>query len=296
MKNIIVYLLMLFLSYQCSNKTEEIDLQGHRGCRGIMPENTIPGFIRALELGVTTLEMDVCITKDLKVVVSHEPFMSHEICTKPYGSTIMKEEEMSLNIFEMTYDSMSTYDCGLKDHVRFPAQKKISVSKPLLSEAIDTIEEYIKKKGGEPVKYNIEIKSTPNGDNRYHPVPESFAELVIKDIKRISERTTIQSFDDRPIQYIQKKHPDITKAILIEYEKNPKKVIQRLGFVPEIYSPYFKLIDENVVRVCKEKGMKLIPWTVNEKSDAVKLLEYGVDGIITDYPEKIKEVLSAGAN
>jgi glycerophosphoryl diester phosphodiesterase len=296
MKNIIVYLLILFIGFQCSNKIEKIDLQGHRGCRGIMPENTIPAFIEALEIGVTTLEMDVCITKDLKVVVSHEPFMSHEICTKPDGSPIIKDEEMSYNIYEMAYDSLSTYDCGLKDHPRFPKQRKMGVFKPLLTVAIDSVEAYIKRKGILKVNYNIEIKSNYNWDNRYHPEPGVFAELVLKDIKRVEERTTIQSFDKRPIQYIHNKYPEITKAILVEFESDPKKVIESLGFVPEIYSPYFNLIDDNLISFCRNNNMKLVPWTINEKSDVLKVLEYGVDGIITDYPKKIKEILSARAH
>ena len=295
MKNIIVYLLILFIGFQCSSKIEKIDLQGHRGCRGIMPENTIPAFIKALEIGVTTLEMDVCITKDMKVVISHEPFMSHEICTKPDGEYVSKQEEMTFNIYEMSYDSLARFNCGLKDHPRFSQQTKMNVFKPLLSTAIDSIETYIKSKGISKVNYNIEIKSTSNGDNKYHPAPDVFVELVLKVLKskRIVKRTTLQSFDKRPIQYIYNKYPEITKAILVEFESNPKKVIESLGFTPEIYSPYFKLIDDNLISFCRNNNMKLIPWTINEESDVLKVLEYGVDGIITDYPKKIKEILSA---
>jgi len=293
MKSLGIYLLMLFMGVPCSNKTNQIDLQGHRGCRGKMPENTIPAFIKAVDIGVTTLEMDVCITGDHKVVISHEPFVSHEICTRPDGSLITKDEERAFNIYKMSYDSLTTFDCGLKDHPRFPQQTKIGVFKPLLSVAIDSIETYIKRTRISKVNYNIEIKSTSRGDNKYHPKPEVFSELVLKDIitRGLEKRTTIQSFDKRPIQYIHKKYPEIKTAILVESESNPKKVIEELGFIPHIYSPYFKLIDNNLIRFCKTNNMKLIPWTINEKNDVLKMLEYGVDGIITDYPEKIKEIL-----
>ncbi len=139
--------------------------------------------------------------------------------------------------------------------------------------------------------------STSNGYNKYHPAPYVFVELFLKVLKskRIEQRTTLQSFDKRPIQYIHNKYPEITKAILVEFETNPKKVIESLGFTPEIYSPYFKLIDDNLISFCRNNNMKLIPWTINEESDVLKVLEYGVDGIITDYPKKIKKILSARA-
>ena len=134
-----------------------IDFQGHRGCRGLMPENTIPAFLKALELQVTTLEMDAVITKDGKVIISHEPFFNHEITTKPTGDSVTESEEKSLNIFTMNYDSVVKYDVGLKPHPRFPLQQKIPAIKPLLIDVIDTAENYCNKYKRNPVYYNIEI-------------------------------------------------------------------------------------------------------------------------------------------
>ena len=121
------------------------DLEGHRGCRGLMPENTIPAMLKAIDLNVNTLEMDVVITADKKVVVSHEPFFSHEITTLPSGDTIEAKDEWQYNIFHMTYDSVKLYDVGLKPHPRFPSQQKMKAVKPLLADLIDAVEAYLIK-------------------------------------------------------------------------------------------------------------------------------------------------------
>src|SRR5688572_26482823 len=156
------------------------DKERHRGCRELMPENTLPGMMKALELGVTTLEMDAVITKDRQVVLSHEPFFNHEITTKPDGTYVTEAEEKSLNIFNFPYDEIKRYDVGLKPHPRFPRQQKLKVVKPLLSELIDTVEEYCRRNNQGPVFYNIETKSTPTTDNTYHPAPEVFVDLLMK--------------------------------------------------------------------------------------------------------------------
>ena len=135
------------------------DVQGHRGCRGLLPENTIPAFIKAIDLGVTTLEMDVVFIKDLQAIVSHEPFFNHEITTKPNGTFITEAEEKSLNIYTMNYDEVAKYDVGMKPHPRFTAQEKIKASKPLLSAVIDSAEAYTKKNNLPAIHYNIETKT-----------------------------------------------------------------------------------------------------------------------------------------
>ena len=122
----------------------KFDIQGHRGARGLRPENTIPAFLMALDSGVTTIELDVAITKDKRVVVSHEPWMSAEICLDPNGNDIPKKEEMKYNIYQMTYEQVKQFDCGLKPHERFPEQQKMKIHKPLLSDVIIAVENHIK--------------------------------------------------------------------------------------------------------------------------------------------------------
>jgi glycerophosphoryl diester phosphodiesterase len=261
------------------------DIEGHRGCRGLMPENTIPAFLKALELGVSTLEMDIVITADKQVLVSHDPFMSHEFCRSPEGKAIAAEEESSHNIYRMSFEQVSKYDCGLQPHPRFPQQKKIAVSKPLLKDVIDASEKFIRQHGFS-VGYNIEIKSTLKGDGLFHPAPEEYTDLlmgVLKE-KHTEARTIIQSFDVRPLCYLRKKYPAMVLSYLIENNQSPEQNISELGFVPEIYSLDYTLVNEQLMQYASRKNMKVLPWTVNDLSAIMKLSEMGVNGIITDYP------------
>ena len=265
------------------------DMQGHRGCRGLMPENTIPAMLKAIDLGVTTLEMDVVITKDNQVILSHEPWMEPEITTKPDGSFITTQAEaMQYNIYTMDYAEVKTFDVGMKPHPRFPGQQKMKVVKPLLSDLIDSVENYINRKHLSKVYYNIETKSLPAGDNKYHPVPADFVELLMAIVKekKIEDYVIIQSFDFRSLQYLHKKYPTIKTSMLIEdsEEKDFEGQLQSLGFIPDYYSPNQTMVDDKLVKQCHEKGMKIIPWTVNEPKEIKKLKKMGVDGLISDFP------------
>ncbi len=279
---------------QVSPIPSNFDFQGHRGCRGLMPENTIAAFIKAIDLGVTTLEMDVVITKDLQVVVSHEPFFNHEISTKPNGEAVTEAEEKSLNIFQMDYSAVKRYDVGLKSHPRFPDQQKVAAFKPLLSDVIDSVEAYIKSKGLKPVQYNIETKSSPTTYNVFHPEPKLFVDLLMLVVqqKHIEAKTIIQSFDTRTIQYLHQKNPSIKMAYLFEGMAGGflEKRLEALGFTPTVYSPAYQLVNKSVIETCHAKGIKVIPWTVNKTSQMKKLIELGVDGIISDYPNLFKEI------
>src|SRR6187431_1726823 len=153
-----VFILLFFMSFMDEREFQKpaFDVEGHRGCRGLMPENTVPAMLKAIDLGVTTLEMDVVITKDNKVVVSHEPWFETEITTKPDGSFVNPVEAMQLNISQMSYEEVLKYDVRMKPHPRIPKQQKIKAVKPLLSDLIDSVEEYLVKKNLSKVKYNIE--------------------------------------------------------------------------------------------------------------------------------------------
>ena len=270
------------------------DKEGHRGCRGLMPENTIAGFKKAIDLGVTTLEMDVIITKDKKVILSHEPFFNHEITTKADGSFVKESEEKSLNIYEMSYAQTQQFDVGLKPHPRFPKQQKIKAQKPTLRDVIDSSEAYIKARSLSSVQYNIETKSTASTDDIYHPKPEEFVELLMAVIleKKIEDRVIIQSFDMRTLQFLHKQYPSIKTAYLYEPPsiRSFKIRLQDLGFTPTIYSPDYTTVTNALVKECKALGIKLIPWTVNDKAKMKELKLMGVDGIISDYPDLYEEL------
>lgn len=272
---------------------EGLDVQGHRGCRGLMPENTIPAMLKALDLGVTTLEMDVVVSKDSKVVVSHEPWFATEITTKPDGSFIKPGEAMQYNIFQMNYDEIAKYDVGLKPHPRFPKQQKIKVIKPLLADLFDSVAENMKIRRRPFPYFNIETKCLPAGDGRFHPKPAEFVELLMAIIKekQLEEQVIIQSFDFRTLQYLHEKYPAIKTAMLIEDSdvNDFEGQLNRLGYTPQVYSPNHTLVDDDLVKQCHDKGMKIIPWTVNDVKQFKKLRKLGIDGVITDYPDLIKD-------
>ncbi len=264
----------------------EFDLQGHRGARGLAPENSLQGFVKAFNLGVNTLEMDVVITKDKQVVVSHEPWMHSNICKQPDGSLISKEAERSFNIYEMTYQEVKQFDCGTLYFDQFPEQELTFAQKPLLKDVLQMMDS-LAKNHGRKIYYNIELKSLPEGDGVFHPTPEEFSELVVNLIASESnlERVSLQSFDFRILNYLHQNYPEIALAALV-YEETFEDAFARLGFTPAIYSPYFKQVDKKLVKKVHAEGMKLIPWTVNEVADMKRLLKQGVDGLITDYPDR----------
>lgn len=281
---------LIFLSNVVSAQIyiPKFDLQGHRGARGMMPENTIPSFIAALDTGVTTIELDLAVTKDKQLIVSHEPWMSAAICLKPDQSPITEKEEKKLNIYQMTYEEVKKYDCGLKVHDRFPMQKKMPVFKPKLSDVITAVEDHIRSYSQYEVDYNIEIKSSPEGDKKYHPTPEEFSDMVYALVDQYLpiERVVIQSFDFRVLKYWHKKYPQVRLAALVENKKSVDQNLADLGFKPSAYSPYFKLINVEDVKSLQRQKIRVIPWTVNEEADIIAVRDMGVDGLITDYPNR----------
>jgi glycerophosphoryl diester phosphodiesterase len=265
----------------------ELDIQGHRGCRGLYPENTIEGFKKAIDLGVTTLEMDVVVSGDGKLVLSHEPWFSPEICA--IAAENEEEARLNFNIFQWNYSDIARIDCGSKVHPRFPEQAKVLERKPLLTDLIEEIKAHCLAQGKPLPWFNIEIKSRPEVDGIFHPKPEIFAEMlwaVVRDFK-LQKRTTIQSFDVRPLQYLHKKHPEALLVLLVENDLGLEKNFELLGFYPYAYSPHYPLVNVVDVEKLNRLGIKTIPWTVNDIEEAKKLVEMGVHGIITDYPDRI---------
>ncbi len=291
-KGIILITAMIIIQ-ACSDQPKSIDLQGHRGYRGLYPENTVQGFIAALDAGVSTLEMDVVISKDKQVVVSHEPYFSHEISTDPNGLEISEKDEKNHNIYQLTYDEIEKYDVGLRAHPRFPNQIKVAASKPLLANVIIESEKHVAKHHLKKPHYNIEIKRNPEFDEVFHPGVQEFAQLVVDQINEatISDRVCIQSFDIGTLQEVKKIAPEITLALLIENALPFNENINRLGFSPDIYSPYFELVDEKLVHDCHQNNIRIIPWTVNEEAAVLKMIDLKVDGVITDFPARVREIL-----
>ena len=288
MRYYVTILTIILMSCSPEKKESNFDLQGHRGCRGLYPENTIPAFLHAIDLGVNTLEMDLAVTGDRQLLVSHEPYMSAEMCLDKQGREISDTAEYQYNIYQMSYEEIQQFDCGTKPHPRFPEQKKMVVNKPLLKDVIASVNEHLKESGKKHINYNIEIKSQEKSDDVYHPSPADFSDLVYSTIDDLIDwkYVIIQSFDFRVLQYFHEKYPKVTLALLIENELPYEQNLDSLGFKPEIYSCYFKLLTAQTVHDLQNQDIKVIPWTVNEEEDMLHMIEIGVDGLITDYPDR----------
>lgn len=264
-----------------------VDWQGHRGARGLYPENTITGMEEALKYPITTLEMDVVITKDKKVILSHEPWMNGEICLSPQGKKIKEKE---FNIYKMDYDEILKFDCGSLRTKEFPYQVLASTGKPTLEKVLSVIESKYKER---KINYNIEIKYTKEWEKKgFVPDLRTFSEEVIKVIKKHlpESRYIIQSFNFDVLNHVRKIYPEIRLSALNTKAVAPEDLVQELGFMPEFYSPYFKNLTPAIVKAYKPLTIKLIPWTVNDVEAMEELINLGADGIITDYPNLIEKV------
>jgi glycerophosphoryl diester phosphodiesterase len=253
-----------------------------------MPENTIPAMLHAIDLGIRTLELDCVISADGKVVVSHDLYMSSDFMVKPDGSEIDTAEQKGYVLYRMSYDSIRRYPEGVKRHRGFPDQTLVKTYKPLLTDLIDSVEGYVRLHHLKPVYYNMETKCGPEGDDVLHPAPERFVGLLMGVVKAkgIGSRVTIQSFDPRTLRIVHRDYPSQVTAYLVEkdsFEKN----ISELGFTPGIYSPAFTLVDAQLVEEAHAAKVAVLPWTVNNKEDMKRMAALGVDGMISDYPDRL---------
>ncbi|OYU67430.1 MAG: glycerophosphodiester phosphodiesterase [Cytophagaceae bacterium BCCC1] len=269
----------------------QFEIQGHRGCRGLMPENTIAGFIKAIDLGVDTLELDVVVSKDRKLVVSHEPHFNPEISTAPNGKLLKSHQET--NLFEMDYDEIKKYDVGQKGNPDFPEQYKFKSHKPLLSEVFQVVSDYQSTRNSRQVSYNIEIKSLADEYHKTQPAAEEFVDLLLLEIGNALNisKFTLQSFDFNVLRYLDLRRENTRKysiSVLIEPEDNNEIDfnLEKLGFKPDIWSPNFRVLSHAKVEYLHSLGIKVIPWTVNTEAEMDKIYAYGCDGLITDYPNR----------
>lgn len=292
MKNLFLGILLL-LSVSISAQTMRVvEIEGHRGARGLSPENTIPSFLKALEYQTETLELDVVISADGKVVVSHEPWFSHIISLDKTGKPITEATEKEHNIFKLKYSEIKLYDVGSIGNKGFPEQQKMKVSKPLLKDVFKAVNDFAGKNKMKPVRFNVEIKSNPDWDNKFTPAPDVFAKKVYDEIlkNKMQNNVIVQSFDVRPLQELHKMTVKLPIALLVGNKDGIEKSIARLGFNPDTYSPHFSLIDEATVKYCRERNIKIVPWTVNEIADLEKMKKFDLDGIITDYPDRAVKI------
>ncbi len=290
--------LLLVLLMACTRTTdapqrlrEKVDWQGHRGARGLAPENTLAAMFRALELGVTTLELDVVVSADSQLVLSHEPWFSPEICLDSAGKPFA--DSARLPIRQFTAAQIRAFDCGTRPHPRFPGQVLGRAYKPTLAEVVTAVRTRCQAEGWPEPYYNIETKHTPEWEAQgLVPSAELFTRILVGEINRLEIRSssTLQSFNPATLQAAAQMNAGISLCLLVENTDGPEANLERLGFYPTHYSPYFELVDAELVSFCHAKGIQVVPWTVNEVADMRRLLSLGVDGLISDYPDRYTQL------
>ncbi len=286
MKIISALYLILGLSTLAS---ASIEVHGHRGTRALRPENTLPAFGYALNVGVDVLELDMDVTKDGVIVIGHDPIINPDICTDENGNDIGKNKI----IHQMTLAEVKKLDCGSKKNPRFPLQLPVPGTKmPTLEELFAFVKNF-KAPIAKTVRFNIETKSDPKHPE-LAPEPKDFAALVIKIVKKhgLLNRVILQSFDHRTLVEAKKIEPKIIIAALTDSEDTGTDYPKILGALkPEIFSPNMGEISVKDVVAAHKANIKVVPWTANKPAEWDQLIAAGVDGIISDDPEALIKYL-----
>lgn len=251
-------------------------IHGHRGCRGYYPDNSIKGFVEAKRLNVDAIELDVVVSKDLKLIVSHDPWLT------PGSYMINKTGEVpenEVNLFQTVSNELEKYALGTKRNLKFPKQIPSA-------HQIPTLEEVINHTQLQDVYWNIEIKSYPEWYDVYQPQPEIIADLVYNFIKdhHLESRCMVQSFDHNFLNTLYKYQVTFPLGFLVENNLDWKQNLSNLNFKPDFYNPKEGLIDQKLLIDLKGVDIKCLAWTVNKLSRAKQLLSWKIDGLITDYP------------
>jgi glycerophosphoryl diester phosphodiesterase len=292
---------------------QAIDLQGHRGARGLLPENTLPAFAQALSIGVTTLELDTAVTRDGVVVVSHDATLNPDITRGSDGLWLTRHGPA---IHTLTWNELQQYDVGrIRPQTayaqRFPVQQPVDGTRmPRLTEVFALA----RRAGNSTVRFNIETKISPEQPQHTLP-PAEFARALIALIRaeNLESRVTIQSFDWRTLLVVQQEAPRIATVYLSAQQSWQDNIRARdtaspwtaeyhvsryAGSVPQmikaaggaVWSPYFGEVTLEAVREAQQAGLKVVVWTVNESRDIERMIDFGVDGIISDYPDRLRRI------
>jgi glycerophosphoryl diester phosphodiesterase len=292
--------------------SQALDIQGHRGARGLVPENTVPAFARALAIGVTTLELDCGITRDGVVVVSHDPVLNPDITRTPDGRWL---ERPGPAIHALSWAELQRFDVGRIKPVsayaqRFPAQAARDGARiPRLEDVFALV----RRSGNDAVRFNIETKISPLAPEQTTDV-ENFARklLAVVQASGMAGRTAIQSFDWRTLQVVQKEAPGIPTVYLTAQQNFMDNIraaessspwtaglhVRRFGgSIPRmikgaggaVWSPYYREVTRENVKEAQGLGLKVVAWTVNTEAEIRSMIELGVDGIISDYPDLLRK-------
>lgn len=291
----------------------EFDLQGHRGARGLAPENTMAAFQRALAIGVTTLETDLVVTRDGVLVTTHDLLLNPDVVRGPDGKWLPAKGPP---VRTLSFADLQKYDVGRINPASAYA-KQFPEQQPTDGQQIPALADVLALGAGNPVRFNLETKITP-GNGADTPEPAAFARLVVDLVRAagMTRRVTVQSFDWRTLVEVKKLAPEIPTACLT-IETSSNDTVQRQatggspwhaglrlsahgGSVPKLvksagcgtWSTFWRNLTPELVAEAHAQGLLVLPWTVNEPADMARLIGWGVDGIITDYPDRLRKALA----
>ena len=291
--------------------THAFDLQGHRGARGLAPENTVAAFEHALSIGVTTLELDIGLSSDGVPMVSHDPYLPPDMARNDKGSWV---EAPTPLLRSLSAQALQLFDVG-RARENSPTARNFPAQIPRDGERMPTLAEVfarVKALGAEQVRFNIETKLDPSKPENTAS-PEEFVKALLDVIEKagVAERVSIQSFDWRTLKLVQQRAPSVATVYLTLKTKNADSAADpawtagmNLADYPSVahmvkaaggttWSPNFYTLKQDAVKSAQALGLKVIPWTVNEASDMQRLIAWGVDGIITDYPDRLRSAMQA---
>ena len=295
MKKLLLLAAFVALALGCNTPKQKVyvtDVQAHRGGMGLYPEESLEAMLNAVNLGVNTLEMDLCITRDKQVILSHDKYFHHRYATRPDGTPVLEGEPREY-LYSMPYDSVAKYDVGMKANPAWPEKQCIPVCKPLAADVIDAVEAYTRNHGLAPMKYNIEIKCEEDGEDGIEgqdwPDYKEFTDLCMA---MLGDRLIIQCFDERALNYIHKAYPGHILSYLTEdWETDYDEYMGKLDFIPQWLSPEHHNVDAALMERAHKDGMKVVTWTVDDKDEMRRLIGLGVEGIISNYPNRLMEVV-----
>jgi glycerophosphoryl diester phosphodiesterase len=253
------------------------EIQAHRGARAFYPENTLQAFCKAVDLGCCVIELDLNVSRDLHLVVAHDPWV-----LVPSAGGASKR-----SLYAMSYDELALLDCG-DPSPDFPHQQRVRAVRPELREVFRAVEAHLRRAGRPGAMiYNLEVKSWPKLDGVAHPPPGEYAALVIRKIAAsgLERRVRIQSFDARILAEAKRLSPYLCYGLLVEDRAVLDAFPECPGFVPEYVNPRLDLVDESLVSRLHGLSAKVAAWTVNRPEDMLRMKRFGADGLITDHPE-----------
>lgn len=263
-------------------------VHGHRGCNAGVPPNTIPAFLKATAMGCHWLEMDVVITGDDHVLVSHEPWMDHATCLDPQGLALTEAQGRALNLYRMPLAEIQQY----RSMCAAPAGP--AAPKPTLAEVVGAVRRFAHDAGLPEPGFNIEIKSAPPHYGAFQPPADQLARRVLQEVHAlgIGQQCLVQCFDPAVLAVLHQQAPALPTAFLLEQPFTVQLGLRVLGFRPAFFSPSFRLIDQAMANELRENGIGLLAWTVNDGRDMERMIRLGVQGLITDKPAEALALLA----